>query len=274
MSKSPEIAFLTEIVLTQAGQTLGADAASAVQRLAALARREGMGDSMELLRLARTGKDAALAAAIIDAVVPHDTRFFRDRSLWKALRAEALPKLLLAHQGAQPLRIWSAGCSYGQECYSFSMAAVEIAPQTPVEIVGTDISERAIERARSGVYTQFEVQRGLPIMLLLKHFEREEQSWRIESSVRRRTRFARHNLLADMTPLGAFDVISCQDVLGNFDPEKRTNVLSRMIGLLKADGLFIAGESEAAWLRGFGAAVQPTQQAGVFVRKDVKRSVA
>lgn len=274
MLKAPEIAFLTEIVLAQSGQTLGGDVAAMLQRLAALARREGMSDSLELLRLARTGGDPALGAAIVDAVLPHDTRFFRDRPLWKTLRGEILPQALRAHRAPQPFRIWSAGCAYGQECYSFSMAADEIAPDVAVEIIGTDVSERSIDRARSGVYTQFEVQRGLPILLLLKHFEREDQNWRIDNATRRRTRFSKHNLLADMAPLGAFDMISCQNVLTGFEPEKRGDVLSRMIGTLKSGGVFIAGADEAPWLHPFQSHVRASAVSGVFVRTDAQQRVA
>jgi chemotaxis protein methyltransferase CheR len=268
-----------EIVLAQAGQTLGVDIESmASQKLAALARREGLGDSMELLRMARTGADPALAAAIVDAVLPHETHFFRDRALWKALRNEVLPTILSRMAGrSSPIRIWSAGCAYGQEVYSFSMAVAELWVNTPgmsVEIVGTDISERAIGRARSGIYTQFEVQRGLPIQMLLKHFEREEQAWRINNAPRRMTRFARHNLLADMAPLGMFDVISCQQVLPGFETAKRDDVLSRMVGQLNAGGLLLVGPGDELWSRAHKTDLHSLVSPWIFQRTIVQRQVA
>ncbi len=279
MAKNLEISFLKDIVMAQSGQMLGADIeVMAAQKLGALARREGLGDSLELLRLARTGNDSALAAAIVDAVLPHDTRFFRDRALWQKLRSDVLPTALSISAGrSAPLRIWSAGCSYGQEAYSFAMAIAEMWASTPglsVEIVGTDISERAIERARSGLYTQFEVQRGLPIQLLLKHFEREEQAWRINDSTRRKVRFARHNMLVDMNPLGMFDVISCQDVLPGFAAEQRGEVLSRMVGQLNPGGLLIVGPGDQLWPRAQKTDLESLAAPWVFQRAIENRQVA
>jgi chemotaxis protein methyltransferase CheR len=270
MNPAPELAFLSDIVGALAGHTLGPEASAiASQKLAPLARREGMGDVIELLRFARSQNDPALIAAIVEAALPQDTRFFRERPLWKSVRSDILPAAFQAHGLDKGVfRIWSAGCGFGQEVYSFAMAAAEALDGSPmpVEIVGTDISERAIERARSGLYTHFEVQRGLPIRLLLKHFERDDDHWRVDNSTRKRTRFARHSLLSDFTPLGAFDVISCQNVLSALSPNRREQVLSRMLAQIKPGGYFLTTEGEGVWMRRFQAEFAPVVGAYVYRR--------
>jgi len=270
MSAAPEITYLAEIVASQAGHHLGPEAAAqAAQKLAPIARREGMGDVLELLRFVRGQNDPALISTIVESALPQDTRFFRERPLWKAVRNDVLPAAFKAHGLDKGVfRIWSAGCGFGQEVYSFSMAASEVlnGSPMPVEIVGTDISERAIERARSGMYTHFEVQRGLPIRLLLKHFERDGDYWRVDNVTRKRTRFARHSLLADFTPLGAFDVISCQNVLSSLSPTRREQVLSRMLAQLKPGGHFLTTEGEGLWLRPYQAEFTPIYGSFVFRR--------
>jgi len=270
MNPAPEIAYLVEIVGAQAGHALGPEAASAAaQKLAPLARREAMGDVLELLRFARSKTDASLLAEIVEAVLPQDTRFFRERALWKIVRNDVLPAAFKAHGLDKGVfRIWSAGCGFGQEVYSFAMAVSEALDGSPMpaEIIGTDVSERAIERARLGMYTHFEVQRGLPIRLLLKHFERDEDHWRVDNATRKRTRFARHSLLSDFTPLGAFDVISCQNVLSALSPNRREQVLSRMLAQLKAGGYFLTTEGESIWLRQYQAEFTPIFGSCVFRR--------
>ena len=278
MNAAPEIAYLAEIVAAQAGHQLGPEAAAqAAQKLAPIARREGMGDVLELLRFVRAQNDAMLISAVVEAALPQDTRFFRERPLWKAVRNDVLPDAFKAHGLDKGVyRIWSAGCGFGQEVYSFSMAASEVLDGSPmpVEIVGTDISERAIERARSGMYTHFEVQRGLPIRQLLKHFERDGDHWRVDNVTRKRTRFARHSLLADFTPLGAFDIISCQNVLSSFCPNRREQVLSRMLAQLKPGGYFMTTEGEGLWLRSYQADFTATHGAFIFQRKIAERMTA
>jgi|JI10StandDraft_1071094.scaffolds.fasta_scaffold429151_2 chemotaxis protein methyltransferase CheR len=270
MKTAPEIAFLSEIVGAQAGHALGPEAANAAaQKLAPLARREAMGDVLELLRFARTQNDPALISAIVEAVLPQDTRFFRERALWKSLRNDVLPAAFKAHGLDKGVfRIWSAGCGFGQEVYSFAMASADALDGSPMplEIVGTDISERAVERARSGMYTHFEVQRGLPIRLLLKHFERDNDHWRVDNSTRKRTRFARHSLLSDFAPLGAFDIISCQNVLSALSPNRRDQVLSRILAQLKPGGHFLTTEGEGVWLRQYQSEFMPLFGSHIFRR--------
>jgi chemotaxis protein methyltransferase CheR len=240
-----DLEHLAYLVKAACGIVLDLEKPAAIEsRLGAVARREGYTSVEALAERLRIEPDKALIRAVIDALRICETQFFRDRTPFEQFRSEVLPAIAQARPDGR-VRVWSAGCSTGQEPYSLAIAAAEAGAEgSGVEIVGTDVSDRCLEKARSGVYTQFEVQRGLPIRLLVKHFEKIDDSWRISPRLRQAVRWGRFNLMNDPAPLGRFDVIFCRNVLGQFDPPTRAATLERLGAALADDGLLFLGLGE------------------------------
>lgn len=217
-------------------------------RLGPLLRRHGLA-SLEALaaRLRGPRPEAALADAVVEALTTNESSFFRDGKPFEHLR-RILPELAASRPAGTALRIWSAACSTGQEAYSTAMVVLEqqARPQGArrVEIIGTDIAREVLARARDGCFTQFEVQRGLPVALLVKHFRQEEGRWRIAPELRAMVRFEPWNLLTDLRPLGRFDVIFCRNVLIYFDPPTKARVLAALAEQLAPDGVLYLGGAE------------------------------
>jgi chemotaxis protein methyltransferase CheR len=176
-----------------------------------------------------------------------ETFFFRSRENFSHLRDEALPALLRSRGGNRPVRIWCAGCSTGQEPYSIVILLSELGLDTAasrIEIVATDISTDSLARAREGIYSQFEVQRGLPVRLLLRHFDQVGERWQIKPKLRGTTLFRNFNLLSDPAPLGHFDIVLYRNVLIYFDDATRARVLERIAARLADDGFLYLGPDE------------------------------
>jgi len=185
---------------------------------------------------------------VTEALANTETAFFRDRAPFQQFREEILPELAVSRHDA-PIRIWSAACATGQEPYSLAMIVDDEASKYPglkIELFGSDLSERCLEKAQSGLYTQFEVQRGLPIRLLVRHFEKDDETWRLSPRIRQSVRWRRVNLLADLTGLGQFDVIFCRNVISGFDREVARRVLDQLAAALPEDGRLILGIEETA----------------------------
>ncbi|MDQ0464900.1 chemotaxis protein methyltransferase CheR [Caulobacter ginsengisoli] len=218
-------------------------------RLAPLARRENFGAIADMVLALRAMREERLIWAVVEALTFNDTAFYRDRIPFRQFRDEVLPALSRL-RGPGPLRVWSAGCATGQEAYSLAMAADDIQGLTPgstVEVYGSDLSERCLEKAQSGLYTQFEVQRGLPIRQLLRHFEQvDDQNWRISPRIRQKIRWRRVNLLTDLGGSGRFDIIFCRNVISGLDQAARKTVLEGLAALLPEDGFLWLGVNEAA----------------------------
>jgi chemotaxis protein methyltransferase CheR len=215
-------------------------------RLQPLARREGFGSVAELIAAANIRPDGSLWDLIAEALAQNDTRFFRDRATFARIRASLLPEAM-ARRGHERVRIWSAGCSTGQEAYSIAMIAEEIRAagiNLALEIVATDFSPRLIEKARGGLYTQFEVQRGLPIRALIRHFERSGDMWRVSDRLRAAVQFETQNLLRQLETGPPFDIVILSHVLTAFDQETRQSVLARVAAAMRPDGVLILGEGE------------------------------
>lgn len=244
---APEIDRLAALVRKACGVIIAADKPSVLEsRLGAVARREDFPSVAALLAALDPPRDQALVRAVVDALSVGETSFFRDKIPFEQLRREVLPALVRARQGA-PLRVWSAGCSTGQEAYSLAMLMEEAADEAPgakLEIIATDVSERRLEKAQSGLYTGFEVQRGLPIRLLVKHFEKIDDNWRVGPRLRQAVRWGRFNLMHDPKPLGRFDLILCRNVLSQFDEPTRAATLERLASALADDGLMFLGLNE------------------------------
>lgn len=188
-----------------------------------------------------------LAQTVIETLTINETSFFRDRALFTAFADRLLPQLIAARQDTRRLRIWCAGCSTGQEPYSVAMAIDEKTRQLTgwqVEILATDLSRPVLEHARSGSYSQFEVQRGLPVAMLLRHFSRRHERWQISDYLRAKLVFKVQNLTALPSDMGTFDAIFCRNVLFYFDARTKQRVLARLTDLLAEDGFLVLGGAE------------------------------
>lgn len=210
-------------------------------RLSPLARREGYESIEALIAALRTNREDRLIWAVVEALCRGETTFFNGRETFAALRDDVLPALSQRRREA-PIRIWSAACATGQEVYSIAIAAHEahtLATGTRFEFFASDLSERALEKAQAGLYTQFEVQRGLPIRMLIKYFENHDDTWAISPRIRQMVRWRRLNLLADLSSMGRFDVILLRGVLRGMDASLRGKVIEALVALLPADGVLV-----------------------------------
>jgi chemotaxis protein methyltransferase CheR len=239
--------FLSELVRAHTGVILPQEKNFfAESRLSPLARREGLDSVEALLSGLRQHWDEKLAAATVDAMTIADTAFFRDREVFDHIGEVMLPALAAARPDGV-VRVWCAGCSTGQEAYSIAMLGVQAedrAPNLKVDIIGTDLSQRALEKAHSGLYTQFEVQRGLPIRLLLQHFDKVGDMWRASDRLRQAVRWRQLNLLEDRRSVRAFDILLCRNVVRYFEPATADQVLGQMAGALAPDGFLVLGAGE------------------------------
>lgn len=216
-------------------------------RLRPVARSLGLGSVDELARLLQERESPALVTQVVDAMTTNETTFFRDARPFEALRAHILPALVGRRRGRRALRIWSAASSTGQEPYSIAMLLAEHFPELDdwdVSILATDISSQALARARAGKYHQLEVNRGLPPRYLGKYFERDELSWVLRESVKRRVEFRAMNLAATWPALPTMDVVLLRNVLIYFDAETRRSVLGKARAKLARDGYLFVGSTE------------------------------
>lgn len=236
------------LVRERSGLMLAADKRYLVEtRLAPLLRREGLTDLAALVERLQRPAGSELAREVVEAMTTNESLFFRDEKPFTHVRQHALPNLHRARPHGQALRIWSAAASCGQEAYSLAMLATECRPTLAdrfVQIVGTDIAREQLARARQGLYTAFEVQRGLPAQLLHKHFRKEDAGWRINAGLKANVEFREWNLLADPAPLGRFDIVFCRNVLIYFDAPTKTRVLEGIARQMSADGFLYLGCAE------------------------------
>jgi chemotaxis protein methyltransferase CheR len=219
----------------------------AESRLGILCRRGGIDGLGALVQKLRYRADPALENAVVEAMTTNETLFFRDRSPFDLFRDVILPEKLAANAASRSLRIWCAAVSTGQEAYSLAMILDEAAQRLAgwrVEILGTDISTEVLARARQGVYSQFEVQRGLPIQMLLRYFRQEGDKWQVDERIRAMVDLRPHNLLEANAHFGQFDVIFCRNVLIYFDVATKAKVMAALAQRLARDGAFVLGAAE------------------------------
>ncbi|NMJ43182.1 protein-glutamate O-methyltransferase CheR [Roseomonas sp. JC162] len=240
-------AFLAGLVKARSGIVLTADKGYMLEtRLGPLLRREGLPGLDALALRLRAPRAEALTAELVEALTTNESSFFRDGKPFEHLK-RLLPRLAAARPPGQPLRIWSAACSSGQEAYSVAMVAAELGAALGgrrVEILGTDLSREMLDRAQDGLFSQFEVQRGLPVQMLVKHFRQEGSRWRVSAELRAMVRWQAFNLLDDARGLGRFDVIFCRNVLIYFDAPTKSRVLGMLAGMVAADGVVYLGGAE------------------------------
>ena len=241
------LTILAELVHRRSGLMLGADKLYLMEsRLAGLMRREEVADLDALAHRVTSSPSDALEQDVVEAMATHETLFFRDGRPFDHLRTTGFPALMRSRPPGSRLRIWSAAASTGQEAYSLAMAALEcgITHRHKVEILGTDLARGPIARARAGVYSQYEVQRGLSIHNLLQHFTRRGEDWVINQPARALCSFREWNLLDDPAPLGKFDIVFCRNVLFYFDVATKAKVLASIRRQMAADGLLYLGATE------------------------------
>ena len=215
--------------------------------LSALMRERAIATLDELITILVMGKEPSLSQMVVEALLNNETYFFRDRAPFDLLQRYALPELAKRRAKSKRLRIWSAGCSTGQEVYSLAMLFSEDPEQWQgwtVDVLGTDVSTSCIDRARAGSYSQFEVQRGLGINQLIKWFEEAADGWRAVEALRKPIRFQVHNLLEPPPHPGGFDIVLCRNVLLYLSPEKKAVAFERLMAAMAEDGWLMLGAGE------------------------------
>ena len=245
---SQDFEFVAQLLRKRAGIVLTGDKMYLLEsRLAPLARKEGLPSIDDLIHVVRARREERLIGQVVDVMTTNETFFFRDKTPFDHLKDAILPALAQARRGSR-IRIWCAACSTGQEAYSIAMMLdqnPQLTQGVPVEIVATDISDRCLERARQGLFTQFEVQRGLPIQMLMHYFTQQDDHWRISERLRSQVTFRKQNLIEPTASLGKFDVVFCRNVLVYFDGPTKTDVLDRVGQQLNPGGFLMLGAAES-----------------------------
>lgn len=240
--------LIAQLLKERSGLSLNKDKAYLLEsRLNPVARKWNFAGFDELAQAIRAGRDEALLVEVTEAMTTNESFFFRDQKPFEQFTQMVLPQLMENRKDARRFRIWSAACSSGQEPYTLAMLLKEHEAKLQgwkIEIVATDLSNQILDKARAGLYSQFEVQRGLPITLLVKYFKQTGERWQIDDGVRKMVTFQKFNLLDDMKPLGRFDVVFCRNVLIYFDPPTKTKILSNIADLMPADGFLYLGGAE------------------------------
>jgi chemotaxis protein methyltransferase CheR len=240
--------YLRRLVRERSGLVLAADKQYLVEsRLLPVALRAGMDGLPSLVQRLRRAQDDPLAVEVVEAMATNESFFFRDKLPFDHLRHTIMPALLAARAAQGRIRIWCAAASTGQEPYSLAITLKEMGDAIAgwhIDIVATDFSSQALEKAKAGIFSQFEVQRGMPIALLIKYFDRVGDTWQINPDVRAMVQFRPFNLLHEFTYLGPFDVVFCRNVLIYFDHETKSGVLDKIARIMPPDGYLVLGAAE------------------------------
>jgi len=246
--KPDDFDFVAKLLKERSGLVLSKDKSYLLEsRLMPVARRRGMKGLDELV-VALRRMDAALVKDVTEAMTTNESFFFRDTKPFDQFRDRVLPSLMKARATKKQIRIWCAACSSGQEPYSLAIILKEMEAKLAgwrVEIIATDLSTEILEKAKSGLYSQFEVQRGMPVQLMVKYFQKKDEMWQIDSRLRAMVQYRPLNLLTDIrSTLGTFDVVFCRNVLIYFDQETKGKVLGDISKLMQKDGFLYLGGAE------------------------------
>jgi chemotaxis protein methyltransferase CheR len=240
--------FLRRCLKERSGLVLSADKQYLVEsRLLPVARRAGLANLGVLVAALKVATDDTLMTAVVEAMATNESFFFRDKIPFDHFRSTIMPALIAARKSSRSIRIWCAAASTGQEPYSLAMCLKEMTREIGdwrIELIATDLSNEVLEKARAGLYTQFEVQRGLPIQLLVKHFAQVGELWQIAPETRAMVKYRQFNLLGDFSQLGKFDLIFCRNVLIYFDQPTKIDVLNRLARMTASDGYLVLGAAE------------------------------
>jgi chemotaxis protein methyltransferase CheR len=243
----PDYDFLRKLLRDKSGLDLSADKQYLIEsRLLPLARKAGLASISDLVQKLRDGS-GALINQVVEAMTTNETFFFRDKVPFDHFREVIMPELLRTRANRKAIRIWCAAGSTGQEPYSLAMCLKEMGAALSgwrVDIMATDLSQEVLEKAKSGLYSQFEVQRGLPIQFLVKYFKQIGELWQINPAIRSMVQHRQLNLLHDFSQLGTFDVIFCRNVLIYFDQETKVNIFGRLAKSMEPDGFLVLGAAE------------------------------
>jgi len=243
----PDYEYLRKLLKDHSGLDLSSDKQYLIEsRLLPLSRKAGLSDIGELVQKVKGGS-ASLTTQVVEAMTTNETFFFRDKIPFEHFRNAIMPEILQARAGRKSIRIWCAAGSTGQEPYSLAMCLKEMGATLAgfrVEILATDLSQEVLEKSKAGIYSQFEVQRGLPIQLLVKYFKQIGELWQINPDIRAMVSHRQLNLLHDFSQLGVFDVIFCRNVLIYFDQDTKINIFNRLAKAIEADGFLALGAAE------------------------------
>ncbi len=242
-----EYDYLRKLLKDRSGLDLSSDKQYLIEsRLIPVARKHGFANISELVQRLKAGAEETIAV-VVEAMTTNETFFYRDKIPFDHLRETMLPALLRARAQRRSLRIWSAASSTGQEPYSIAMCLKEYGAALHgwrIEIVASDISPGVLEKSKAGIFSQFEVQRGLPIHLLVKYFRQIGDMWQVNADIRAMVQHRQLNLLHDVAYLGMFDVVFCRNVLIYFDQSTKVGVFKRLAKVMEADGFLALGAAE------------------------------
>lgn len=256
-----EYDFLRRLLKTQSGLVLSDEKQYLVEsRLLPVARRAGLGSLSELVAAIQKPSGKQLSDSVVEAMTTNESFFFRDKTPFDHFREVMMPDLLSARAGRRRIRIWCAAASSGQEPYSLAISLKEMAAKVAgwsVDILGTDLSNEILEKARNGIYSQFEVQRGLPIQMLVKFFAQKGELWQINPDIRAMVKWRKFNLLDSFAGIGEQDIVFCRNVLIYFDQQTKIDILHKIARLMPSDGYLVLGAAET--VVGLTDAFQPVQ---------------
>jgi len=243
----PDYEYLRKLLKDHSGLDLSADKQYLIEsRLLPLSRKLGLAGISELVQKMKGGSASAISQ-VVEAMTTNETFFFRDKVPFDHFRDAIMPEMIKARAARKSIRIWCAAGSTGQEPYSLAMSLKEMGAALAgwrIEIVATDLSQEVLEKSKAGIYSQFEVQRGLPIQMLVKYFKQSGEFWQANADLRAMVQHRQLNLLHDFSQLGVFDVIFCRNVLIYFDQETKINIFNRLAKSMEADGFLVLGAAE------------------------------
>ncbi|MBL4691730.1 MAG: protein-glutamate O-methyltransferase CheR [Magnetovibrio sp.] len=261
--------FISSLIMSRSGLVLTPDKAYLLEsRLMPVARKHGLKGLEDLISTLRLRRDESLIVEVTEAMTTNESFFFRDTKPFNLLRDEVLPPIMEKRAANKRLRIWCAAASSGQEPYSIAIVLKELGTKLAgwnIEIVGTDISNDILRKAQKAQYSQFEVQRGMPIQLLLKYFDKVDENWIVKPEIKNMVQYKYWNLLEDPKPLGNFDIVFCRNVLIYFDAETKGKVLATVANMMPEDGKMFLGGAET--VLGVSDKFKPVAgQRGVYAR--------
>jgi chemotaxis protein methyltransferase CheR len=260
--------YLRQLLRTRSGLVLSAEKQYlAESRLLPVARKHGLASLADLVAKLKTAAPAPLSTDVVEAMTTNESFFFRDKVPFEHFRDTIMPALLAARAREKRIRIWCTACATGQEPYSLAMSLKSFGAALAgwrIEIIATDLSNEVLAKAKAGIYSQFEVQRGLPIQMLVKFFAQVGEAWQIAPEIRGMVHFRPLNLLKDFSPLGTFDLVFCRNVLIYFDQPTKIEVLNRLAKQMPSDGFLVLGAAET--VIGLTDGFKPmTDRRGIYV---------
>ncbi len=242
--------FITKHIREKSGISLTSDKTYLLEsRLQPVARQHGFDDINAMISALQVQMNPAVLHDIIQSMTTNETMFFRDNKPFERLENIILPYIKEHVPTRKDIRIWSAASSTGQEAYTIALCLQQQAAKYPgydFSIFGSDLCEDAVARAKAGTYSQFEVQRGMPIQMLVQFFNQQEgNQWQLKDEIRQKVSFQTHNLLHSPATFGKFDVIFCRNVLIYFDEDVKRQVMTNLTSTLRSPGFVVLGSAES-----------------------------